>query len=58
VRLEPNNAEIRLHAAIAYAAAGRLEQVDVELAQAIRIDPSMEAREEVRRLRTRKGSGK
>lgn len=51
VRLDANNAEIRLHAAIVYAAAGQREQSQAELAQALKLDPGLAAREEVRRLK-------
>lgn len=51
VRLDANNAEIRLHAAIVYAAAGNRKQSQAELAQALKLDPGLAAREEVSRLK-------
>jgi tetratricopeptide (TPR) repeat protein len=51
VRLAPGDAEVRLHAAVAYAAAGRLKEMDRELDAALKIDPSLQSRDEVRRLR-------
>jgi tetratricopeptide (TPR) repeat protein len=51
VRAAPGDAEIRLHAAIANAAAGRTEDAQKELAIALKLDPSLESREEVQRLR-------
>ena len=53
VQLEPNLAEIRLHAAIVYLATGSAERAGRELAQALRLDPSFEARDDVRQLRAR-----
>jgi tetratricopeptide (TPR) repeat protein len=51
VRSAPADAEIRLHSALANAAAGRADQAAKELEQALKLDPSLESREEVRRLR-------
>jgi uncharacterized protein (TIGR03790 family) len=51
VRSAPADAEIRLHSALANAAAGRADQAAKELEQALTLDPSLESREEVRRLR-------
>jgi uncharacterized protein (TIGR03790 family) len=51
VRLAPANAEVRLHAAVVYAAAGRDEESKKELAEALKLDPGLEQREEVQRLR-------
>ena len=53
VRLEPGQAEIRLHAAIVYAAAGQPDRARVELKEAVRLDPAVEGRDEVRQLRER-----
>jgi len=51
VTSEPNNAEIRVHAAIVNAAAGRPEQAQKDLDQALKIDPSLADRDDVQRLR-------
>jgi uncharacterized protein (TIGR03790 family) len=51
IQLEPDQAEYRLHAAVVHAAAGRTEQSRTELAEALRLDPSLESREEVQALR-------
>ena len=56
VRLLPADAEARLHAAIVNAAAGRKEQAMKELEAALTLDPSMEVREEVQRLRNKSGA--
>ena len=53
VRLLPADAEVRLHAAVVNAAAGRREQAKKELEEALKLDPSMEGREEVQRLRSK-----
>jgi tetratricopeptide (TPR) repeat protein len=55
VRVAPKDAEIRLHAARAFAAAGRLAQAQAELEEALRIDPGLDSREEVTKLRQRLG---
>ncbi|MBP1635564.1 MAG: putative system TPR-repeat lipoprotein [Acidobacteria bacterium] len=52
VRLAPANALIRLHAAVAYAAAGMVDAASRELAEAIRLDPGMADREEARALKS------
>jgi uncharacterized protein (TIGR03790 family) len=51
VRVMPADAEVRLHAAVVYAAAGRDEDSKKELAEALKLDPGLEQREEVQRLR-------
>jgi Tfp pilus assembly protein PilF len=51
VRYAPAEAEIRLHSALANAAAGRSQEAARELERALKLDPSLESREEVRRLR-------
>ena len=51
VLLEPGLAEIRLHAAIAYEAIGQVERAETELNEALRLDPSLGERDDVRRLR-------
>jgi uncharacterized protein (TIGR03790 family) len=53
VRLEPGQAEIRLHAAIVYLADGKSDRAAVELKEALRLDPALETRDEVRQLRER-----
>jgi Flp pilus assembly protein TadD len=50
LQLESSQAEIRLHAAIAYAAIGNGDRAEVELKGALRLDPALERRDEVRRL--------
>ena len=55
VQVMPADAEIRLHAAIVYAAAGRDEESKKELEEALRLDPDLEAREEVKRLQIKPG---
>ncbi|PYR00792.1 MAG: hypothetical protein DMF96_02305 [Acidobacteria bacterium] len=51
VRLEPGHAEIRLHAAIVYMASGKSDRAEMELKEALRLDPALEGRDEVRQLR-------
>ena len=51
VRLEPGQAEIRLHAAIVYMASGKSDRAEMELKEALRLDPALEGRDEVRQLR-------
>ena len=55
VRALPNEAEIRMHAAVVFAAAGHREDAKKELAAALNLDPSLEAREEVQQLRKKPG---
>jgi Tfp pilus assembly protein PilF len=50
-RRMPNNADIRLHAAFVLAANGKSAQAASELAAAIKLNPELEQREEVRALR-------
>lgn len=54
VKLEPRNAEIRLHAAIIAAAAGRRGESQKQLEEALKLDPSLAERDEVARLRGNK----
>jgi uncharacterized protein (TIGR03790 family) len=56
VRLAPADAEIRLHAAIVNAAAGRREEAERELEEAVKLNPGIGARDEVRRLRSKPGA--
>ena len=53
VQLQPGQVEIRLHAAIIYAAIEKVDRAEAELKEAIRIDPAIEGREEARQLRER-----
>ena len=53
VRLESGQAEIRLHAAIVYIAIGKSDRAEAELKEALRLDPALEGRDEVRQLRER-----
>ena len=52
VRLAPGNPEIRLHAAVIYAASGARAVTEIELKEALRLDPSLETRDEVRQVRS------
>jgi len=47
----PNNPEMRLHAAVVYAALGENESARQELARALELDPKFASREEVMQLR-------
>jgi uncharacterized protein (TIGR03790 family) len=51
VQLEPGQAETRLHAAIVYLANGKRDPAEMELKEALRLDSSLEERDEVRKLR-------
>src|SRR5262245_5198827 len=53
VQLEPGQAEIRMHAAIVYLADGKADRAAAELKEAVRLDPTLETRDEVRQLRER-----
>jgi uncharacterized protein (TIGR03790 family) len=53
VRLVPANPEIRLHAALAYAAGGQLDASLAELTRAVELAPDFEGRDEVKQLRAR-----
>ena len=44
-------AEIRLHAAIVYRAINKSDRAEMELKEALRLDPALEGRDEVRQLR-------
>jgi len=46
------NPEIRLHAAVIYAASGARAVAEIELKEALRLDPSLESRDEVRQVRS------
>jgi uncharacterized protein (TIGR03790 family) len=51
----PRNPEVRLHSAIALASQGARGAAAAELAEALRLDPSFEKREDVTELRNRLG---
>lgn len=51
VQADPGQAEIRLRAALVYMAVGRRDRAAMELTEALRLDPALEARDEVRDLR-------
>ena len=53
IKLEPRLAETWLHAAIVSAALGDRAKAESELKEALRLDPSMEQRDETRWLRGR-----
>jgi Tfp pilus assembly protein PilF len=53
IQLEPSHAEIRLHAATVYLADGKGDHAAAELKEALRLDPALEARDEVHQLRER-----
>ena len=51
VQLAPAGAEIRLHAAIVFLANGKRDRAEVELREALRLDPALAQRDEVHQLR-------
>ena len=53
VRKAPGIPTIRLHAAIVYSARGQREAAEVELKEALRLDPKLEDSEDVRTVRAR-----
>ena len=53
----PRNPEVRLHAAMALAAQGARAAAGAELAEAIKLDPTLEKREDVQQLRSRLPAG-
>jgi uncharacterized protein (TIGR03790 family) len=55
VKAEPSRAEYRLHAAVVFAAVGRLTDAATELREAVRLDPELEKTDEVKALRVRLG---
>jgi uncharacterized protein (TIGR03790 family) len=55
VKAAPARAELRLHAAVVYGALGKLEAADVELREAVRLDPELEKRDEAKALRAKLG---
>jgi uncharacterized protein (TIGR03790 family) len=57
VRGAPNQAEVRLHAAIVHEAAGARAAAEAELEETLRLDPSLVNRPEVGELKARLGEG-
>jgi len=53
IRLEPKQPEIRLHAVSVYVALKQLDRAQAELKEALRLDPALATREDVRQLRER-----
>jgi Tfp pilus assembly protein PilF len=53
LRADTLNPEIRLHAAIVFAAAGRRPQAQTQLAIALKLNPSLSASDEVKQLQAR-----
>jgi hypothetical protein len=51
LRDEPNQAIIRLHAAIIFADAGNAAVAEAQLMEALRLDPSLESSDDVRSVR-------
>jgi tetratricopeptide (TPR) repeat protein len=51
IRLEPRHAELRLHASVVYAALGMRGQSEAHLREALKLDPALESRPEVKTLR-------
>jgi Tfp pilus assembly protein PilF len=49
------NAEVRLHAAVVYAAVGTLEPAAKELEEALRLDPSLATSADVKALQGKLG---
>jgi tetratricopeptide (TPR) repeat protein len=58
IRLDPRQAEIRLHAAIVYAATGSLDRAAAELEEALRRDPQLASNEDVKQLQSRLAAAK
>ena len=55
VKSAPERAEYRLHAAVVFAAVGKLEEAATQLREAVRLDPELEKSDEVKALRARLG---
>jgi tetratricopeptide (TPR) repeat protein len=51
IALEPRLAEVQVHAAIVFAAVGQRDRAVAALNQALRLDPGLDQREDVRRLK-------
>ena len=56
IRFDPKQPEIRLHAAVVYAALKLWDRSEVQLKEALRLNPALETREEVQQLRKQSGS--
>jgi Tfp pilus assembly protein PilF len=57
VRRKPDQPDIRLHAALIYAAVNAFGQAKVELAEALRLKPEFATRDDVRELQARLAAG-
>lgn len=57
VKAAPERAEFRLHAAVVFAALGRLEEAAAELGEAVRLDPTLEASDDVKAVRAKLKQG-
>jgi uncharacterized protein (TIGR03790 family) len=55
VKAQPNRAAFRMHAAVVYAAVGRLDEAAAELREAVRLDPELERSDEAKALRAQLG---
>ena len=53
IRGDPGNADIRLHAAVVYAANGARALAEAELKEALRLNPALEASDDVKALRAK-----
>ena len=53
VRTNTLNPDIRLHAAIVFAAAGQIAPAQTQLAIALKLNPALEATDDVKQLRAR-----
>jgi uncharacterized protein (TIGR03790 family) len=51
IRFEPRQPEIRLHAAVVFMAVDNAVRAEAELKEALRMNPALESRDEVQRLR-------
>ena len=51
LRDNPDQAVVRLHAAIIFATAGRTAAAEAQLNEALRLDPALESSDDVRRVR-------
>jgi uncharacterized protein (TIGR03790 family) len=55
VKANPERAPFRLHAAVVFAALGRLDDARTELREAVRLDPELEKSDEAKALRAKLG---
>jgi uncharacterized protein (TIGR03790 family) len=55
VKANPERAPFRLHAAVVFAALGRLDEARTELREAVRLDPELEKSDEAKALRAKLG---